>query len=1093
MSEDRVSLDEYGGTGIDDCLEAENEEDQRSTNPINNGEEQQSESQLEEEIALQETILESLQIRLHSLDKDIDRYMQGIDLSTQVIEDAQSKESQLIKKKNEHMMILKKVKQNYEKCILALKKKLDMKPDCIVEDVPLQEQVITAEEAIEDIQTLHENEENEEQIIENPFLQFSVEIVDPFDDEYIKKRWNQSAPSKMPVFQLQNTKLPPLMMTSIPLHAPIRSKEKLSDIIRIMHSEIRARRKKISSQIELEADYDFFIKGTVLDFYAMSLYNPFVFEKLQSDCPMAKKIWDSISVVEEQDEDEKETRDEEREIDPHVIICRDDLFGNCDDVDCLFQHIGNQMKKKSDWRKLEKLEKRKLNYINLPVQAFPIPSLGSNFEDCSVDVIGSSDEKQGFKRKFLLDQKLEDVDSIECKRPKCNMDSSSLTDKDFDYEQNHETDTDGILETKKATFPLDLESGDESPAKESNTSKEEVLAEETSPEEESDDIIGNEDFILLPTIDIHEDTHDIASRIENALEQCDNDEIESNLYSKAQQSPSAFMTTLTDALKNIGFELSEDNCLSYTNEIESITNIDQLDTHIYFLKLTSNVIYASKICVHACRVDIADAILKLYKIFIESRKDTNSLENQILFGKIHLSLSSFVEGSTCGRASSSPSSIFHIQLYFSAILRAMNCLIEEEIDLALSAEYEYDAVSSSNSVAITQNIDLYTEIFTREYRMEDRSLKSILLEVKSIQPLSSNLDSKDVSLRQQNSILLGNLLSKAVCDESFHMEDPQLLVENVLSKLCSILKTFSFKSHQIATSIDEEAKQYLQFEVFALFGPAIITTFSCIASALLSENMGFRVSRRNPSPRTESILAQLKNYGMETIHYLDFSGVTRGNLCGQSLLAPFFAILNTVLVATRSYSKAHVLLTTALLPKHEECNWMIFSDLLWSSLLQLHISFPHKNAHDWRYRNSLLGPLTTYDIHLSMITVVGDGYLSNCIRLKGQLGKTNKMRGNKKQKKKDHDAIEKNCILVASDDYMNVENIDCRLSVKFINHPPRPYPSEQIPLSIFLFSQRLSVLEFSGASMKYLPETFGLYFPNLMVSLKVLPVKHLLS
>lgn len=1079
-----MSLDEYGGTGIDDCLEAGNGEDQRSTNPINKGEERQSESQLEEEIALQETILESLQIRLHSLDKDIDRYVQGIDLSTQVIEDAQSKESQLIKKKNEHMMILKKVKQNYERCILALKKKLDMKPDCVAEEVSVQEEVIREEEAIEDIQPLQENDEDEEQIIVNPMLQLSVEITDPFDDEYMKRRWNQSAPSKMPVFQLQNTKLPLLMMASIPLHAPIRSKEKLSDMIRIMHSEIRARRKNISSQIELETDYDFFIKGTVLDFYAMSLYNPFVFEKLQSDCPMAKTIWDPNSVVEE--EGEKETSVEERVIDPHIVICRDGLFGNCDDIDCPFQHIGNQMKKKSDWGKLEKIEKRKLNYVNLPIQAFPIPSPGSNSDDCSVDLIGSLDEKKGLKREFILDQDLKDSEIIDRKRPKYNMDSSSLTDKDVQCEQVHETGKDAH---KEATFLIDLESGNESSIEGNNTTKEnEVIDDGTSTVEELDDITGNEDFVLLPPIDVQEDTHDIASHIEIALEQCDINESECSEDFKSEQSPFTRMTTVSDALKNLGFQLSEDNYVSYTKELEHITNIDWLDGHIYFLKLTSNVISASKMCVHACRVDIANAILKLYKIFIESRKDTDRSETQILFGKIHLSLTSFVEESTVGRGSSSPNIIFHIQLYFSTILRVLNGLIEEEIDLALSTEdeYEYVAVSSANSVAITQYIDLYTEIFTGEYKMEERNLKSILLEVKFIQPLSANLDFKHISLRQQNSILLGNLLSKAVSDESFQLEDPQLIVENILAKLCSILKTFSFKSHQIATSVDRETKKYLQFEVFALFGPAIITAYSCIAVALLSENIGTRKSRRIPSPRTESILTQLKNYGMESIHYLDFSGVTRGNLCGQSLLAPYFAILGTVLVATRSYSKAHVLLTTALLPKYEEYNWMIYSDLLWSSLIQLHINFPHKNAHVWRYRNSLLGPLTSYGIHLSMITVAGDGYLSNCFRLKGQLGKTNKMRGNKKQKKKDHEAIEKNCLLVGSDDYMNVENIDCRFGMKLINHPPRPYPSDQMPLSLFLFSKCLSVLEFSGASMKYLPETFGLYFPNLTVSLKTL-------
>ena len=100
----------------------------------------------------------------------------------------------------------------------------------------------------------NDEDEYEGQITENPFLQLSVEITNHYDNEYIKKRWNQSAPSKMPLFQLQNIKLPFLMMTSIPLHAPIRSKEKLSDIIRIMHSEIRARRRNFSSQIELEKD-----------------------------------------------------------------------------------------------------------------------------------------------------------------------------------------------------------------------------------------------------------------------------------------------------------------------------------------------------------------------------------------------------------------------------------------------------------------------------------------------------------------------------------------------------------------------------------------------------------------------------------------------------------------------------------------------------------------------------------------------------------------------------------------------------------------------------------------------------------------------
>ena len=86
---------------------------------------------------------------------------------------------------------------------------------------------------------------------------------------------------------------------------------------------------------------------------------------------------------------------------------------------------------------------------------------------------------------------------------------------------------------------------------------------------------------------------------------------------------------------------------------------------------------------------------------------------------------------------------------------------------------------------------------------------------------------------------------------------------------------------------------------------------------------------------------------MKIVQCFDFSGITGGTFEGQMLLTPFFGLLVNFLISLQSFAKCQVLLENTLHSAYASSsgrNWSIYSELLWSQLIQLQMIFPSRKS-----------------------------------------------------------------------------------------------------------------------------------------------------
>lgn len=231
-------------------------------------------------------------------------------------------------------------------------------------------------------------------------------------------------------------------------------------------------------------------------------------------------------------------------------------------------------------------------------------------------------------------------------------------------------------------------------------------------------------------------------------------------------------------------------------------------------------------------------------------------------------------------------------------------------------------------------------------------------------------------------------------------------------------------------------------------------------------------------------MIQMKHLLMQSIHLLDFSGIINDNMEGQLLLCPFFSLLSSLLLVSGSYTKTHVLLVNALYSAHIKSNWAIYSDLLWSLLIQLHSVFPlsgensgssrlHIDGSLEKLQNDLVSKPHAFGVCPSKIVLEGDSNIANYDRL------------NPMQQSEDR-ALEKSavsgvhsfCSHISTLQSFRQEVETCKIDLQLTN-TSFPLRVTEFPMSLCLIGRNLLSLSLMNLDLMSLPLTFGSVFRNL--------------
>lgn len=190
----------------------------------------------------------------------------------------------------------------------------------------------------------------------------------------------------------------------------------------------------------------------------------------------------------------------------------------------------------------------------------------------------------------------------------------------------------------------------------------------------------------------------------------------------------------------------------------------------------------------------------------------------------------------------------------------------------------------------------------------------------------------------------------------------------------------------------------------------------------------------------------------------------------------FFVLLASILVANDHASKTHVLLTNTLYYAHGSYqNWTIYSDWLWSSLIQLNIVFPDNRIgkKSPQYNTELAQRPLDYGVSPSRVTLEGDSSLVMSI-CKLDI-----------QKKRGGGALKKLSLLSSQLMSSEEEISDFRLDLSnSVLHNIREFP-----LSLCVTGAKLKSLSLTGCQLESIPFTFGDHFcflQTLNLSMNVL-------
>lgn len=1069
------------------------------------------------------------------------------------------------------------------------------------------------------------NQQSSSKLLRIPTIRVHSSSI--FHQEYMKKRWGQTYPNDNAIFHLSPSEEGCPML---PLHRPCASVRLLEKMMMISHREVVARREKVvekymsskssSSCLEtrdtfcIQQDYDDTIKGTILDIYAGSHYDPHLFQSLKKmermddlgEGTIQKKNKRSVGpclvkdapTIQTNTANPSTTQSMRRvEIHPNKIICRKALFGKCNDAFCPYQHLSGRSNLKTKSNKLRTVETYQYTpEVMLPVDSCPFPPPpmnrivqkggkvpkeqkdymveddveGDNHHDSNYDDLEVMEPRK--KRRVGIVLFHDEEEGKTCRPPQeeeeevKNDQTSGSSEKDVsssigpcgdDYDSNmslnssdsemqgpnkerreyhgettschsvceeendsHMSLNSSDLENQESNEQIcgrgedNVSRGANQDDDDSDMSLNSSDCHSSDYEEENDSnvssrriyLAADEDYIELPRLDDDVGEAQVSSAIQNILSESDNNVEEANLRLQNLEKDVATvaandkhqdLSSLYEALVLLGFKVTSEAIdgetsyvITYKYPLAFLPRVAFQDLFRQTLLLDS-IVSGVQLCIHAGRVDLSQGIL-------DFGSDDNfsqdcpipAILKESHFFIINLvmdTLARLSEGSTCGRGTQSPNSIYHIQQFLATLSHFtrnyLEVLTSQNVDSM--DELEVYVTDVANNLQITVQ-SLFHD--TAPAISGSENFVVLVTELEASLNAMSNLTEAETCRKLSDFVVVGQRVASVAADMVLQLGDPQLVVENILFALVACLKMCSngrlvgipsCEDKSIFRNTNWSSKSAKQVAIFNLFGPGIFTSISGVVYLMSKESSrSFTACSRH-----EGILVQLKQLLMQSIQFLDFSGVISNNIESQFLLCPFFGMLTNVLVVCHSYTLTHVLLVNALYTAHTAKNWAVYSDLLWSQLLQLHASFPPAKIEDNNYMSDLVKRPSEYGIYPSKFTLNGDNALVNLMRLETSIESS---LNENYIEQVDH--ITSLCMRLSfskGEAESFVENNDTAVTVKLegATMPSHlaPYLGE-FPMSFCLLGSKLRSLHLQNCGLVCVPFTFGDWFPQLEVS-----------
>jgi len=663
-----------------------------------------------------------------------------------------------------------------------------------------------------------------------------------------------------------------------------------------------------------------------------------------------------------------------------------------------------------------------------------------------------------------------------------------------------------------------------------------------------------EDYITLPTINNNLSQDDSDTNEEETLEKSEEISLpgheDQDDVSTSNDDINVKPIHLYNALNSFKFEVKSTHSASPENfEVIYKGSISIIDTNNHndsmlddnqsnyvsnTLNLLCNLIDATRLCVHSGRLDICKALMIIVEKSVQDKGEVNKhspesesfmLDFDNLVGLIISDITKFSHGNFFGRGSMTYNNSFHTQLGLALIAhflrsfrqaimeRGVPCLLKEtERRLFIMRYKRFTSLALGMKYEATNDSDDDGFIFPSEI-------------LSSVQSTTNESQPRAIMFRVFESFFVGqklanNLAKSMYCSNFF--TDPQLILDHILHPLLTAMQSHVVLSKSSITkdAIDSVLKGAFtdgnssglptQLCTFSTFGPAVFACFAGIFNLIKKEEQEDSNGNDNKglTLRLQSIIFEARSVIMTLINQFDNSGIIGENYEGQLLLTPFFSLMANILITLGSYSKCQVLLENALYTGSSNTMiWSIYSEALWSQLMQLRICFP---SHQLKTRSvSFIDNTATsimikdfscrpllYGLHIARVSLKGDSSLVHCCRsfsstsLLG-FGSNDTTFLKKKGNLLQWD-IQKVCSYLILVNTQNQEEADSneassKSHVRIVVDPSWNIRGIPVcPSSLLLAGNAIMRLTLSRARLRELPLTFGTCLQNL----KILDLSH---
>jgi len=763
-------------------------------------------------------------------------------------------------------------------------------------------------------------------------------------------------------------------------------------------------------------------------------------------CTAGKVASGDVSSPPAEESDEASTTETDQNgdaaIDPNVALCPYELTGECADPFCPYQHI------KPRTTSAQILAREKLPLPTLKLPATP---------------------------------------------------SATSTDALFPVQETEESPPASPLRKRKRTEKEDEESVQTQPLAEEveeGSVQTQVLSENEEPENGANDddrsesqgdghvaMAWNDDFVSLPPASEPTEEEEDSALDSHSTEQVDGDQDDvANAEDRGEISiqqlwwhtdddiarmkkSSARLSTLrlslTDWLELVGgfqaVHASNDTgvaslvikCSGYpTSSLEAVASLGR-------------VVDCVRLCVHAGRFDLTHALCTYaQRSLSEAFASTNDAEASDKHDKIGCVLRKAVECLETAR-----DTVFNFN---SDWRTALCCAFEAEISMATlenALKMLYEGLGS------VKGIDAWLEKWPK-------ILEQVftLLSANTIEDVSS--ECQDASHRPENVVdVIQNGRSVMASLKQRPMEE---FVDEILKPTLSTIREFSDKLKD--DGLEPQSVLFLYTQGYIILGCAQ----SACARIASGGDQGFDAS---------ATLTAIDSCIYQSVTCL--TNIASAEPLAELCLAPLYALSVSLASTLRRYGKAQRRLEAALhvlLAKGRSAlsgGYLIYSELLWSQLIQLRSSLPLLSDSDNDKRavslssdtrlehKSIATTANAFGVHPNHVTLCGDWNMLKAFDV-----------DSRKHASLAH--VRKYCHALFpalfSQPRQGGSSIFCNLwhlPLTEVDMPTRmaTVRSLAFPRSTLLAGRDLSVLVANKCNLKQLPVTFGIYFPNLKVSL----------